>query len=76
MKQIALEGFLKKHRDVSKTIATAKMELFVGLVSSFQPLTNFKKNPNIGAVGVLQVIKLGIAELYPEPFLKIIYFAG
>ena len=53
MKQIALEGFLKKHRDVSKTIATPKMELFVGLVSSFQPLTNFKKNPNIGAVGVL-----------------------
>ena len=30
-----------------------KMELFVALVSSFQPLTNFRKNPNIGAMGVL-----------------------
>ena len=53
MKQIALEGFLKKHQDVSRTIATAKMELFAALVSSFQPLTNFTKNPNIGAMGVL-----------------------
>ena len=53
MKLVALEGFLKKHRHVSKTIATAKMKLFVALVSSFQPLTNFTKNPNIGAMGVL-----------------------
>ena len=44
MKEVTLEGFLKKHRDVSKTIATAMMELFVALVSSFQPLTNFTKN--------------------------------
>ena len=34
--------FSEKHRDVSRTIATAKMELFVGLVSTFQPLTNFR----------------------------------
>ena len=53
MKQVALEGFLKKHRGVSRTIVTAKMDLFVGLVSSFQPLTNFQKSPNIGAMGVL-----------------------
>ena len=53
MKRIALEGFLKKHRDVSRTIATAKMELVVVLVSSIQQLTNFTKNPNIGALGVL-----------------------
>ena len=29
------------------------MELFVAIVSSFQPLTNFTKNPNVDAVGVL-----------------------
>ena len=52
MKQVALKGFLKKHRDVSRTIATAKIELFVILVSSFQSLTNFTKIPNIGAMGV------------------------
>ena len=47
MKQIALEDFLKKkHIGVSRTNATAKMELFVVLVSSFQPLTNFKKKSN------------------------------
>ena len=51
MKQVTLTGFLKKLRDVSRTIATAKMEFFVALVSSFQPLTNFTKNPNIGAMG-------------------------
>ena len=33
MKQIALESFLKKKRGVSRTIATAKMELFVALVT-------------------------------------------
>ena len=53
MKHVALEGFLKKHRDISRTIMTAKMELFVALVSSFQPLTNFAKNPNIADIGVL-----------------------
>ena len=50
MKQVALKGFLEKHRDVSRTIATATMELFVALVSSFKPLTDFTKNPNIGAM--------------------------
>ena len=34
-------------------MATAKMDLVVALVSSFQPLTNFTKNPNVGAMGVL-----------------------
>ena len=53
MKQVAFKSFLKKYRDVSKTIATAKMELFVVLVSSFQLLTNFAKNPKIGVVEVL-----------------------
>ena len=55
MKQFALESFLKKppHKDVTRTIARAKMGLFVTLVSSFQTLTNFIKNPNIGAMGVL-----------------------
>ena len=53
MKQIGLEGCLKKHRHVFKTMATAVMELFVTLVSSFQPLTNFTKNSNIGAMGVV-----------------------
>ena len=33
--------------------AAAKMKLFLPLVSSFQPLTNFTKNPNIGTTGVL-----------------------
>ena len=53
MKQVTLEGFLKKHRDVSRTIATAKMELLVALVSSFQPKANFTKTPNINAMRVL-----------------------
>ena len=53
MKQIGLEGCLKKQRHVFKTMATAVMELFVTLVSSFQPLTNFTKNSNIGAMGVV-----------------------
>ena len=53
MKQVALEGFLKKHRDVARTIATAKMEHFVALVSRFQLLTNFRKNHSIGAMGVI-----------------------
>ena len=45
--------FWKKHKDVSKAIKTAKMELFVALVSSFQPLISFTKNPNIGVMGIL-----------------------
>ena len=36
-----IKGFLKKRRDVSRTIATTKIELFVALVSRFQPLTYF-----------------------------------
>ena len=77
LKQVLLEGFLRKHRDASMTIATPKMELFVALLSSFQLLTNFTKTPNIGAMGFLNgssrilqgilkfvlVIKLSIAEL-------------
>ena len=53
MKQVALEDFLKKHRDLSRTIATAKIELFVTLVSRSQLLTNFTNKPNIGAMGNL-----------------------
>ena len=41
LKQVALEGFLKKHKYISSAIVTAKIELFVALVSTFQPLTNF-----------------------------------
>ena len=52
MKLVALEGFLKKHKDISKTIVTAKMLLFVALVSSFQLLTNFRENLNIDAMAV------------------------
>ena len=48
MKQVALEGRLKKKNiDVSKTITTTKLEPSVALVSSFQLLTSFTKNPNI-----------------------------
>ena len=43
----------KKHRNVSSNIATVKMELFMALVVSFQALTNFTKNTNIAATGVL-----------------------
>ena len=56
MKQVALQRFLKKHKDVYRTITTAKIEVFVALIRSFQPLislTNFTKNPNIGAMAVL-----------------------
>ena len=53
MKQVAMESFLKKHRDPSRTIATSKMELFMTLVANFQPLTKFTKKPNIGTMGVL-----------------------
>ena len=55
MRRVTLEGFLKKtqiyiqdHRHT-----TAKIELFVALVSSFQPLTSFTKNNNIGPEGDL-----------------------
>ena len=56
MKQVALEGFLKKknkHKNVSRTIPTVKVELLVALIRSFQPLTSFTKNPNIDPMGVL-----------------------
>ena len=53
MKQVALKDFLKKHRDISSTITTTKIEVFVELVSSFQLLTNFTKNTSIGDMGVL-----------------------
>ena len=46
-------SFSVKHRDISRTIATCTMELFVALVISFQPLNSFRKNTNIGAMGVL-----------------------
>ena len=51
-----MAGFLKKkHKNVFRTIAATKMELFVALVSSIQPLTNFTTNPSIGAMGVLTI---------------------
>ena len=53
MKQVALKDFLKKHRDISSTITTTEIEVFVELVSSFQLLTNFTKNTSIGDMGVL-----------------------
>ena len=40
--------FRKTHRDKSRANATTMMELFVAFVSSY-----FTKNPNIGAMGVL-----------------------
>ena len=57
------KAFLKKHKDVSRTIMTAEIELFVALVSSFQTLTNFTKNPNVGAMGVLNAF-LGIITYF------------
>ena len=53
MKKNALEGFLKKHSDVSTIIAISNMELFVVLITSLQLLTNFTENPKIGPVGVV-----------------------
>ena len=38
--------------DVSRTIATTKIELFAALVS-FQQLTYLTKNPTTGTMGVL-----------------------
>ena len=40
-------------KNTFRTIAAAKKELFVALVSSFQLLSNLTKNPNIGAMGIL-----------------------
>ena len=53
MKQVALEGFLKKDGGISRTMLTAKMELFKSLVSRFHPLSNITKSHNIGAMRVL-----------------------
>ena len=53
MEKLALGLLRKTHMDIFRTIATAKVEFFVALVISFQPPTNFKKNPNIGPMGVL-----------------------
>ena len=55
MKQVALDSFLEKYRDLSRTTATAKMELLVTLISSFQSLTNFTNNYNIDVIGVLNM---------------------
>ena len=52
MKQVALKGFLKKRSDLSMTIATAKMKLYVALANSFRPLFNFTRTPTY-AMGVL-----------------------
>ena len=56
MKQPALYGFLKKKKktttEVSRTITTSKVEVFLALISNIQPLTNFTKN------SILQLIKL------------------
>ena len=43
-----IERFSEK-TDVSRTIATARMELFVALVA-FSMLTSFTKNPSKGAM--------------------------
>ena len=53
MEKLALGLLRKTHMDIFRTNATAKVEFFVALVISFQPPTNFKKNPNIGPMGVL-----------------------
>ena len=60
MKQIASYGYIgrfskKIHRDVSKSTATPKLELFLALFNSFQPLSDFTKNLNINAMVVLNV---------------------
>ena len=52
-------------KDVSRTFATSKVELFVALVNSFQPLTNFTKNSILccyRSPKSVQVIKLGNFE--------------
>ena len=42
-----------KNSESNQNHRTTKMELFVAVVSSFQPLTNCTKKLNIGAMGVL-----------------------
>ena len=79
-----------KNTDLSRTIATAKMDLFVALVCSFQPLSNFTKNASNGAMGILNV-SLKNTVMYSEicagdqikycrmentTLLKIIYFTS
>ena len=50
MKQIALvEVFVKKHIDLSRNIAAAKM----ALISSIHPRANLSENLKIGATGIL-----------------------
>ena len=44
-KQVALEGFLKKQRDVCRSITTANIELFVALFISFQLLLISQRTP-------------------------------
>ena len=46
-------AFSEKTQNVSRIIATAIMEVFVALVSSFHSLIYFTKNNNIGAMRVL-----------------------
>ena len=53
MKKFALKGFLKNNIDVSRTITATKMEFFVALVITFQPLSNFSKNTKIGTMDAL-----------------------
>ena len=53
MKQVILESFLKSYKYVSRITATSKMELYVALVISFQPLTNSTMNLSIVATGIL-----------------------
>ena len=55
MTQAVLKYVLKKHRDISRTIATSKKELSVALVSFFNLLTNFNKNSILGVAGVLDL---------------------
>ena len=40
---------------ILRIITTSKMDLVITLVVSFQSLTNFTKNPNIGVMEVLNV---------------------
>ena len=53
--------YLKNHvllfdsRDVSRTLATPKMELFLTMVNGFQPLTNATKNSILAVMGILDL---------------------
>ena len=42
-------------REVTGTLATSKMELFMTLVNGLQPITNVTKNSILDAVGVLDI---------------------